>query len=398
MHALPAVILASIFLVVVQGLQCNTSYTWSYDWATNSNEQDPCQLMSTLYRSCAPHADPLQPLSYSLSGINFYQGPDASVQNICSCSYVMYNIMSACGDCQVGFLAPIAWPTYKDWANSCDTTNLGGIYPGAISADLVSTIPQWAQLSTKDTGDSRWSYGVSKGIATGHFLVNTKFITTTTSSLACSSNPSPALPIGTAFAGLLSGVLLSLAAFILQRRRRARIIPTPTRYHTAPDNTPLHPLVPRPAHAQGTSFLRRILEQENDPRRIEPYDISAAVASFPPHPAVFPPHREDTFPPVLSIGPSSGTPTRQPSLASLNPGAFAYSSHVPLRHSRSQPFGKPGSRPQTATSQFSVASGAAGPSSLMPLPTASLASEPPSPTPQHWPMAPQDPPAYRRKS
>jgi hypothetical protein len=52
------------------------------------------QLVSRLQSSCAPNADPFQPLSYSPSGMNFYPGPNSSVQNSCTCSYVMYNLMS----------------------------------------------------------------------------------------------------------------------------------------------------------------------------------------------------------------------------------------------------------------------------------------------------------------
>ena len=82
------------------------------------------QLVSDIRNSCAPNADPLQPLSYHPSGTNFYPGPNASIQNTCTCSYVMYNLMAgrflsfflslfffqyypltschvACGDCQV---------------------------------------------------------------------------------------------------------------------------------------------------------------------------------------------------------------------------------------------------------------------------------------------------------
>ncbi|KAF8592356.1 hypothetical protein K439DRAFT_1625753 [Ramaria rubella] len=400
MHALLAVVLASVvFVVPATALQCNSSYAW-YKWATSpNNAQDPCQLVSDLYNSCAPgNVDPLQPLSYNPSGLNSYPGPNSSVQNTCTCSYVMYNLMSACGDCQVGFSAPTAWPTYKVWTQSCDAVNTGGLFPDSIPSTFVNSVPIWATFSTKDSGDPRWSYGLSHSVAVGHFLVNTKLVST--SPPMCPPHLSPGLPIGTAFAGLVVGLLIASLAILFQRRRRAHEIPPPTRYHTAPDNTPLHPLLPRSAQTQGTNFLRRILEHEheNDPRRIEPFDISAAMgpASFPPHPAVFPPMRVHTFPPTLSIAAPSRGPSRQTSFASLNPNQFSLSS--PLRHSRSQSHTKPGSRPQTAASQFSSSSGVAGPS-VMPLQTLTP-SEPPSPLPpdRHWPDVLEDPPAYRRKT
>lgn len=201
----------------------------------------------------------------------------------------------------------------------------------------------------------------------------------------------------------MAGLLLASISFLFYRRRGAHVIPPPTRYHTTPDNAPLHPLIPRPAHSHGTNFLRRILEHEHEsgPHRIDPFDISAAASSgpFPPHPAVFPPSRGHTFPPALSIQGSSRGPSRQPSASSLTPMTFAY--QPPLGHSRSQSHSKPGSRPQTAASQFSTSGPAVVGPSMVPLQNISPA-EPQTPHPppqdQNWPEVLEDPPAYRRKS
>ncbi|GJJ07449.1 hypothetical protein Clacol_001651 [Clathrus columnatus] len=316
--------------------------------------------------------------------------------------------MSACGDCQVGFLAPNAWPTYKEWAKSCSVSNEGGIYPDAIPLSLANTIPLWARLSTRDTGDPRWSYGVSKGVATGHFLINSNFISSAVQMQpTCSSHQSVSLPIGTAFIGLIGGILFTLLGVFLYRRRSARVIPPPIRYHTAPDNTPLHPLLPRSAHSFGTNFLRRIFEQEEESGRIEPYDISTAATRFPPHPAAFPPNRTPGVPTIVSIAPSQRGPSRQASANSLGPVAFSTYPSL-LTHSRSQSHMKPSSRPQTATSQLSAGPQQltcshqpcpleAGPSALVPL---SSPTEPSSPanTDRRWPEGSEEPPAYRRKS
>lgn len=257
---------------------------------------------------------------------------------------------------------------------------------------------------------SRWSYGVSKGVATGRFIPNTNFISSANVQMpaVCSSHRSVGLPIGTAFIGFVGGILFSLLGVFLYRKRSARVIPPPVRYHTAPDNTPLHPLLPRPAHSFGANFLRRIFEQDDQPGRIEPYDITTATSRFPPHPAAFPPSRVPGVPTILSIAPSNGGPSRQPSTNSLSPVAFsAYPSL--LTHSRSHPHMKTSSRPQTANSQLSIGPQQsshgppqAGPSTLAIAPHSMLPSptEPPSPLnpDRHWPELIEEPPAYRRKS
>ncbi|KIJ56658.1 hypothetical protein M422DRAFT_22806 [Sphaerobolus stellatus SS14] len=386
-------------LVNAAGVQCNATYTW-YTWAADSNGQDPCQLATRLYSSCAPNAAPLQPLSYSPSGSNFYHGPNRTIQNSCTCSYVMYNLLSACGDCQVGFLAPTAWPIYQDWASACQLNDVGGIYPGSIPSAFASQIPTWARLSIQDTGDPRWSYGASKGVATGHFLINTALVTASAMSdvTNCPSHDRASLPIGTAFAGFAAGIISTVLTFFLYRRRVSRVIPQPTRYHTAPDNRPLHPLIPRPAYSQGTNFLRRILEQDSQAGIIEPYDLSTAATTFPPHPAAFPPGRGHTFPPI----PPSAAPSRQPSLVSMNTSAYGYTPPTKLRHSRSGSYANPGPGPQpptpTTSHHLSIVPSinTAGPSNLTVL--NSSPSEPTSPIPpdQQWPL--DQPPAYRRKT
>lgn len=234
----------------------------------------------------------------------------------------------------------------------------------------------------------------------------------------CPPHHSVGLPIGTAFIGFIAGILLSILGVFLYRRRSARVIPRPTRYHTAPDNTPLHPLLPRSAHSFGTNFLRRIFEQEGESGRIEPYDITAATSRFPPHPAAFPPDRPPGVPTILSIAPSNRGPSRQPSTNSLAPVAFSTYPSL-LSHSRSHPHMKPSSRPQTATSQLSIGPQLqqipqsclqqpchgppqAGPSTLILAPHSVIPSptEPPSPVnaDRHWPESIEEPPAYRRKS
>jgi hypothetical protein len=145
-------------------------------------------------------------------------------------------------------------------------------------------------------------------------------------------------------------------------------------------------------------------EHENDPNRIDPFDISAAAGPgpFPPHPAVFPPLRSHAFPGNLSVQSASRGPSRQPSASSLTPITFA--PHPGLHHSRSQSHSKPGSRPQTAASQFSTSGPPVPGPSMVPLQNIP-SSESPSPHPPdhpevlgdppiYWP----DPPVYRRKT
>lgn len=232
-------------------------------------------------------------------------------------------------------------------------------------------------------------------MAIGHFLVNDKLVAAAKGPPCHSLSSDKGLPIGTAFVGFTVGVLISLLAFLFYRKRRSRVIPPPTRYHTTPDNTPLHPLLPRSAHAQGTSFLRRILEQENESGIIEPYDVMTTGATFPPHPAVFPPRRGHAFPPIISVAHPSRSPSRQSSLASLNLTPYGYASA--LRRSQSvspirPPPGSPG-----AASQF-PASPLHGPSVLMV--QNPILSEPSSPVPPDASPSdqPDQPPTYRRKS
>ncbi|KAG8904213.1 hypothetical protein FRB99_002077 [Tulasnella sp. 403] len=116
---------------------CGTQFSWM----TNTLGQSPCLVAA--YLEGAYWNIPALP-----SG-NSYNGPNANQTNACSCSSVVYNLVSACSACQLE-----AWGTWPAWKFPCDPSfiSIGG-YPLDIPSGTA--VPHWAyQDPTTTTGNT----------------------------------------------------------------------------------------------------------------------------------------------------------------------------------------------------------------------------------------------------
>ncbi|KAF8339551.1 uncharacterized protein EI90DRAFT_3037040 [Cantharellus anzutake] len=110
----------------------------SYSWASNSKGQNPCVVAASLQSVCNDGVFTVN----SLPEGYHYIGPrqdDPSTQNVCICSTPVYELMSACADCQNR--------TYISWsAWSLYCTNFPSVQEGIYNASIPreTAIPQWA--------------------------------------------------------------------------------------------------------------------------------------------------------------------------------------------------------------------------------------------------------------
>ncbi|KZS97740.1 hypothetical protein SISNIDRAFT_194534 [Sistotremastrum niveocremeum HHB9708] len=185
------------------------------------------QVANILIATCSGAA-PLYPLldpdpNNQTSLNNHYPGPTPSGQSPCACSYPLYNLLSACGDCQLKSVVPDAYPKYEDWAANCSSFNQAQSWP--LTVPNTTTIPLWATLTNSISGGGRWSYGLSYALSRGSVTLNPSISPATSSGLSSTSSPistavhCPAIPknhtgaisAGAAVAGLVVGALVAVA-------------------------------------------------------------------------------------------------------------------------------------------------------------------------------------------
>ncbi|GLB34840.1 putative expressed protein [Lyophyllum shimeji] len=200
----------------------------SFTWTFNSRGEDPCAVASKLENVCAPGTEVL-PLG--LEG--HYDGPTLETQNRCTCSAVVYSLVSACAECQNG--TSTRW---SQWSQNCNETST--TFPVELRDEVE--IPPWAYAfnpSTSDTFDlneitrpsgpvtqtslSTTSPTPSSSVDEG---ASSQPGSTTVWSSASGSGKTPKL-LGGIIGGFV-GLTLLLAALLwwLVRRRRARSAPS----------------------------------------------------------------------------------------------------------------------------------------------------------------------------
>ncbi|KAL0946688.1 hypothetical protein HGRIS_012875 [Hohenbuehelia grisea] len=115
----------------------------SFGWASNSLNQSPCLVAAYLQSACIPNFSvPALP-----SG-NHYFGPPPGGVNECSCSSVVYSLISACGACQNR-----TWADWGTWRTNCgaEVTNVGR-FPRDIPGGTA--VPGWAFMNISTTNNT----------------------------------------------------------------------------------------------------------------------------------------------------------------------------------------------------------------------------------------------------
>ncbi|KAH6918419.1 hypothetical protein BKA70DRAFT_1247143 [Coprinopsis sp. MPI-PUGE-AT-0042] len=128
---------ASVYLLsVALTVYCqssNVTCSPSYDWASNSRDQNPCLVSSYLQSACGQ----LVNVNEIPAGTH-YLGPTAQQASACSCSSVVYSLTSACGMCQSRTI--VNWTTWTD--NCPEDLQTVANFPRAIPGG--TEVPLWA--------------------------------------------------------------------------------------------------------------------------------------------------------------------------------------------------------------------------------------------------------------
>ncbi|KIJ53651.1 hypothetical protein M422DRAFT_25476 [Sphaerobolus stellatus SS14] len=189
-------------------------------WTLNSEGLTPCLVASSLQAPCGGGKWNIDPLP---NNTIIYSGPKAGESNPCSCSTVVYSLVSACAACQGdGFI------TWEQWSTNClqaDTTE--GTFPLTLPGGIA--VPSWAYLSVNDT--VTWDAARAQNFASTNPTESTAPATPTgatgqTNQGVHHSNKGGAIGGGVA-GGVALVVLVGLGAFFFMRRRKVhRVAPS----------------------------------------------------------------------------------------------------------------------------------------------------------------------------
>ncbi|KAI0263342.1 hypothetical protein BC834DRAFT_308983 [Gloeopeniophorella convolvens] len=205
----------------------------SFGWASNSLQQNPCEVVAYLEATCNGGLFSIPALSPGLS----YTGPSGPDNgDICKCNSVAYNLISACDACQGS-----NWTSYSLWHFNCTTTSPAGTFPLPIPDGI--RVPKWAFLDPATSGDS-WNQAAAilagdlpEVTGTAAFSSSTS-APQSTGSNAPSPSTSPASDssghkshagaiAGGVVGGLIAAALIAgAAAWFIIRRRRAQSAPS----------------------------------------------------------------------------------------------------------------------------------------------------------------------------
>ncbi|KAF7346999.1 hypothetical protein MVEN_01452800 [Mycena venus] len=181
--------------------KCSTDF----DWASNSLGLSPCLLSAFVWGSCFTGNWDLPQLQLSQS----YTNPNATTANLCSCSWVAYNLLSACTACQ-GF--PSAVENWAAYEQSCGGFLTDTYFPENISLPAGTAIPYWASTDPRTWEDGRFNTSQAILISQQH---HPDFV----QGSSADSKKSMA-PIAAIVGGVVGGVVvLGTIAFLCIRKR-----------------------------------------------------------------------------------------------------------------------------------------------------------------------------------
>ncbi|KAH8921428.1 hypothetical protein BT69DRAFT_330216 [Atractiella rhizophila] len=202
-----------------------------FSWMNNDLGQSPCQVAATIFAFCQGSSFTL----WALPGPNWaYPGPTSQAVgdhgwNRCDCSMPVYNLLSACADCQGS-----RWVTYAQHTQQCNSSytgdDQGAVYFLPIKLPDTTTLPSWADHNSTQNNGGIWDEGVSRQIAD-----SAGSTTTTTGSSATGTNQSSnggggggSSNAGAIAGGVVGGVAalaIAIGGFWWYRRRQRNAAP-----------------------------------------------------------------------------------------------------------------------------------------------------------------------------
>ncbi|KAJ3478587.1 hypothetical protein NLI96_g9652 [Meripilus lineatus] len=129
---------------------CLSTTSWTY----NSRGQNPCLIAAYLQGACL--SDPSWSV-WTLSSKNVtYANPTITQANECTCSSVVFSLLSACAYCQGSNI-----PYWAEWTENCLSSDISnGQYPHVLPGGTA--VPAWAYLPVTETV---WQSGQAQSLA-----------------------------------------------------------------------------------------------------------------------------------------------------------------------------------------------------------------------------------------
>ncbi|KAK0203213.1 hypothetical protein DFS33DRAFT_1276157 [Desarmillaria ectypa] len=218
-HLIIVVLMAVAFAsasIVPRGPQTNATCSSDYDWTDNKSGLSPCLLASYLLGSCLTGDYGV----WALPAASHYDPPNVGTMSStpCSCSWSVYNLLSACTVCQGNVNSILSWAYYKAECpdNDLSTTTFYPYDKGYVLPASAS-IPYWATQNPLNWHDGRFDSSDAKNLAS-----QDRPDLTSNDANANSNNSST--PVGAIVGGVVGGVgvlaLAAIIAFFLFRRHR----------------------------------------------------------------------------------------------------------------------------------------------------------------------------------
>ncbi|KAF8549247.1 hypothetical protein OG21DRAFT_1515416 [Imleria badia] len=179
-------------------------------WMQNQNGQNPCMIAAQVGQLCNAH--------YTVSQTNFQESnyvPSATMINGCTCSWSIYNLLSACSFC-VGQDQYIGWFT---WITNCGSNASNTSYlPSGL--ELPQGIPFWAATNPSTWENAVFNLTQAAYLAAAALPAVTGGPSTSTMTDSCVSSVSVGAIVGGVLGAITFIVIGGLIVFWAVRRYR----------------------------------------------------------------------------------------------------------------------------------------------------------------------------------
>lgn len=194
-----------------RGPQTSAVCSVDFLWADNSEGVSPCLLAAVVIGACQGGSWYIP----ALNSTNTYTNPNSTTANVCTCSWLAYNLLAACADCQ-GFMQAV--PNVAPYFQSCQIfeTTTNSYFPDNYVLPADTFIPYWATTDPKTWPSQHFDVTTAKNISQqGHPDISSA----TTSSSKKKKTPIGVI-VGISVGGLALVVFAGGTTFLICRRRR----------------------------------------------------------------------------------------------------------------------------------------------------------------------------------
>ncbi|KAG6376916.1 hypothetical protein JVT61DRAFT_947 [Boletus reticuloceps] len=212
-------------------------------WMQNQNDQNPCTVAQDVGQLCNTE--------YTVSLTNFQEGkyvPNATTTSGCTCSWSIYNLLSACAYC----VGQSQYPSWNTWVADCGS-NASSI--SRLGLRTSQGIPFWAATNPSIWDNATFNVVQAADIAAAaHPDVTGGPLPTSTSTTTSSSAPS--ISVGPIVGGVIGAITLLVigaltTCWAVRRHRRQGTHTTPIGVPSFNASQPIIVPVPSIRHQAG---------------------------------------------------------------------------------------------------------------------------------------------------